>query len=80
MVMLIALSTSDLLRIVEDKSIPLFVIVIFNLFSMPLFFSLVLDFYGQIPWFRSFSIYNLVFSDKRMRLREENLEALVFLY
>ena len=61
-------------------SIPLVVIVIFNLFSLPVFFTIVLDSYGQITWFRSFSIYNLVFSDRRRRLSEENLKSLVFMY
>ena len=40
-----------------------FVYCYFKFVLLPLFFSLVLDCYGQIPWFRFFSIYNLVFSD-----------------
>ena len=34
----------------------------FNLLSLPVFFSLVIDSYGQIPLFKT-SIYNLVFSE-----------------
>ena len=30
--------------------------------------------YGQIPWFKSFSIYNLAYSERRRRLSEENLK------
>ena len=36
--------------------------------------------YGQIPWLRPFSIFNLVFLDRERRLREENIKALVFLH
>ena len=49
-----------------------------------MFFSLVLHFltrYGQIPWFRFFFIYNVVFLKKsRRRPSEENFKALVLFY
>ena len=47
-------------------------LLLFNLFSLSVFFSLVIDSYGQIPLFKTISIYNLVFSDKRMQLLYNN--------